>query len=138
MVSKLPVNPAENFWIIWIGIAEGDSVGPVLGQAVFLGDGLQAWGADGDLHQDVRLLGAGVVLPQGRQRLVRTTITCNKKRNESYYRKKWYLTIFKDNNIKPIYLLVITVQLNNAKLIEKYYFRYTPHFLYIFMLMRIK
>jgi hypothetical protein len=35
-------------------------------------------------------------------------------------------------------LLVITVQLNNAKLIEKYYFRYTPHFLYIFMLMRIK
>ena len=84
MDIKLPVNPAENFRIIGICVAEGDSIGPVLRQAVLLGHGLKSGGADGDLHQDVRLLGARVVLPQGRQRLVRTAVTCKKIGDENY------------------------------------------------------
>ena len=46
-----------------MGNAVGDPIGPVLGEAVLLGEGPEAAGDDGDLHHDVRLVGADVVPP---------------------------------------------------------------------------
>jgi hypothetical protein len=71
----LPINPAENFGIVRIGVAEGDPVGPVLCETVFLCHGFESGRADCHLHQDVGLLCARVVLPQRCQRFVSTTVT---------------------------------------------------------------
>ena len=78
--KALPVDPAENFGIIGICVAEGDPVGPVLGEAVFLSHGFESGRADCHLHQDVRLLRARVVLPQRCQRFVGTTVACKEKK----------------------------------------------------------
>ncbi len=78
-VSVLPVDPAKDLGVVGIGGAVGDSVGPILGEAVLLGNGLEALGANGDLHGDVGLVGAGVVAPQRGQRLVGAAFTCRSR-----------------------------------------------------------
>ena len=49
----LPVNPTEYFWIIWVCGTVGDPMSPVLSQTMLLGQGLQAGGGDGDLHDNL-------------------------------------------------------------------------------------
>ena len=75
MQQSLPVDPAEDLGIVRVGIAEGDPVGPVLGEPVLFRHSFEPGSADGHLHQDVGLLGARVVLPQGCQRLVSAAVT---------------------------------------------------------------
>ena len=79
MQQSLPVDPAKDLGVVRVGIAEGDPVGPVLGQPVLFRHSFQPGSADGHLHQDVGLLGARVVLPQGCERLVSAAVTWERK-----------------------------------------------------------
>ena len=61
--NLLPVNPAEHSGVARMSSAVGNSVGPVLGEAMFLGDRPQPRAHHRDLHHDVRLVRADVVPP---------------------------------------------------------------------------
>ena len=75
MFRCLPVDPTDDFGVIRVRVAEGDPVGPVLGESVLLRHSFESGSANGHLHEDVGLLGARVVLPKGGQWLVSAAVT---------------------------------------------------------------
>lgn len=82
-VLELPafvsVDPAEDLGELRRAGAVGDAVGPVLGEAVLLGDAFEAGVGDGQLHDHVRFGRLVVVPPQSGKRLVHASFTCKKK-----------------------------------------------------------
>ena len=77
--NNLPVDPAKDLRVVGVGGAVGDPVGPVLREAVLLRHRLQPGRADRQLHHDVGLVGANVVAPQGRQRLIHAAGACRQR-----------------------------------------------------------
>lgn len=77
--TLVPVDPAEDPWVVLWCRTVGYPVGPVLREAVLPGGGFQSRRAQTQLHQHVRFAVLGVVPPQRGQRFFHATFTCKNK-----------------------------------------------------------
>lgn len=75
LLALVAVDPAEQFGVVRRTGAVGDAVGPVLGEAVLLGEALETGVGDGELHHHVWFCGLLVVPPQRRERLLYAALT---------------------------------------------------------------
>jgi len=73
--SYLPVYPTENPGIGWMSYTVGNPVRPVFCESVLLGNSSEPTVDHGNLHDDILLVGADVVPPQGGERFINTSIS---------------------------------------------------------------